>query len=146
MKVRDIDRWESCRLIDRRTELPKSSGVYAVINANRVMYIGKSINLHRRWSSGHHRYQQTAKLKHPRIAWLRASEGQIDNIERYFIKQYNPAWNGSKVQKTPAWFTVWKPRLIAFAVAAIAGAVIGLLTLPDNPPETTPSNIQQLNR
>lgn len=146
MDIKPLRRWESCRLEDRKTELPKTSGLYAVLNGNKIMYIGRSTNLNKRWSSGHHRYPQAAQLRNPRIAWVCLSEWKINKAEGYLINQYQPAWNWTKVSKIPAWLAVWKPRLIALGLAAIAGIVVGLLTLPEAPPEPRPTETLQLNK
>ena len=106
------------------------------------MYIGRSGNLKRRWSSGHHRYHQAAKLRNPRLAWVLLSKSEISRAENAFIKQYQPAWNWTKVEAMPTWFDVWKLRLIALGVAAIAGICVGLLSLNVDSPAPNPTETQ----
>ncbi|MEM9150547.1 MAG: hypothetical protein AAGB19_08845 [Cyanobacteria bacterium P01_F01_bin.3] len=144
MRITEISRWQSCRLEDRKTELPTSSGIYAVLDKNKVMYIGRSGNLRKRWSSGHHRYHQAVKLKDPRLAWILLSKREINKVETAFIKQYQPTWNWTKVEETSGWVVVWKPRLIALGWAAIAGIFIGLISLQILPPTSAPPDTQQL--
>ncbi|MEL6939496.1 MAG: hypothetical protein AAFO84_09915 [Cyanobacteria bacterium J06598_1] len=127
--MKEISRWQSCRLEDRKTDLPRTSGIYAVLNGDRIMYIGRSTNLQRRWSSGHHRYEQAARLKNPRLAWTVVEKRALNSLENTFIHQYRPAWNGTKVQQTPARFASLKPKLVALALALAAGTCIGLISL-----------------
>ena len=144
MRITEISRWQSCRLEDRKTELPASSGIYAVLDKNKVMYIGRSGNLRKRWSSGHHRYHQAAKLKDPRLAWILLSKREINKVETAFIKQYQPAWNWTKVEETSDWIVVWKPRLIALGWAAIAGICTGFVSLWIAPLTSAPIDPQHL--
>lgn len=143
MTIKDISRWQSCRLEDRKTELPTASGIYAVLDRKRVMYIGRSGNLRRRWSSGHHRYHQAAKLKSPRLAWVLLSKRDINKAEAAFIEQYQPVWNWTKVEETSGWLLGWKLRLIVLLGAAIAGIGIGLISLRFAPPVPAPLDTQQ---
>ena len=148
MFIKDISRWPSCRLEDRKTELPRASGVYAVLDRNRVMYIGRTGDLRKRWSSGHHRYHQAEKLKDPRLAWMLLRKSEISQIETVLIKQYRPAWNWTKVEETSSWLaglglSGWRFRLIALLLAAIAGIAIGLVSLRFLPPTASPDNTQQ---
>lgn len=115
-----------------------------MLDKNKVMYIGRSGNLRKRWSSGHHRYHQADKLKDPRLAWILLSKREINKVETAFIKQYQPAWNWTKVEETSDWVVVWKPRLIALGWAAIAGIFIGLISLQILPPTSAPPDTQQL--
>lgn len=146
MIIKDISRWESCRLEDRKTELPRTSGIYAITEKGKIFYIGRSGDLNKRWRS-HHRYSQAERLKDPRIAWIILDKNKINRAEKVCIEQYRPAWNGTKVKSKSTWFvTSLKMKLIALGVAAIAGICVGLLSLrftsPPSPSITTPSQKQ----
>jgi len=147
MKIKPISRWPRCRLEDRKTELPSASGVYAVLDRKRVMYIGRSGDLRRRWSSGHHRYGQADKLKAPMLAWTLLSKSEINKVETALIREYRPAWNGTKVEETSSWLTDWKSgwrlRVAMMVLAAIAGAAIGLVSLRVAPSAITPPTTEQ---
>ena len=90
--------WDYCKLADRRSKLPKQPGVYAVMNGHgNIFYIGRAINLRKRWSSGHHRYPQAEEVRGALLAYLTLPESQINAIETALIRQYSPPWNNSAV-------------------------------------------------
>jgi hypothetical protein len=90
--------WECCELADRKRELPKQPGVYAVMNSRgNIFYIGRAVNLRKRWSSGHHRYPQAEEVRGAQLAYLTLPESQINAIEAALIRQYSPPWNNSAV-------------------------------------------------
>ena len=95
--------WKHIPLSDR-TQLPHRPGLYAVKSLGRVMYIGKSVNLHDRWQgTGHHRYPQANRLAFPRLAYIELPKGQIDSRETALIRRVNPPWNGKPVPKRDRW-------------------------------------------
>lgn len=96
--------------LSQRNSLPESPAVYfAVDSNNRVLYVGKAINLLNRWKS-HHRLEQLNRInrRHPIIiACLSCSNNLklLADTENYFINLYQPLLNRTSVpaQKiTPA--------------------------------------------
>lgn len=86
----------SLPLLDRRN-LPDCPAVYFVLNGERILYIGKSVNLAQRWAA-HHHWSLLSKLDADvRIAWLECSEVELlAEIESALIKQLKPELNGGK--------------------------------------------------
>ena len=87
-------RWPSVALrrIDR---LPESPGLYAVCSLGRILYIGRSSNIYRRWNATgdrrHHRYwlasiQPWCRVRYHKTPMHKMVEGQA-------IRQHQPAWN-----------------------------------------------------
>lgn len=142
MKVRHISQWRSCRLEDRKALLPKSSGIYAVLSKDSVMYIGRSNNLNRRWRSGHHRYDQATRLKNPKLAWICVEKSQLSALEAVLIRTYRPAWNWTKVE-APRVLYSFRTLLIGLAIAAGIGCVIGFISLYLVPPEPRPTEVNR---
>jgi excinuclease UvrABC nuclease subunit len=140
MKIKDIHHWNACKLEDRNHFLPKSSGLYAVLNRqSEVLYVGKSKNLNRRWQSGHHRYPQAVELQSPRLAFIALAEKDIHQAERAFIQKYKPAWNDTTVPPVtvPTEKVSWFDRMFSYRELAIAslgalvlGTAVGLISLP----------------
>lgn len=79
-----------------RSVLPACAAIYFVLDeADRILYIGQTTNLKRRWLR-HHRYDQLSVQS--RIAWLECNELELlPKIEVALIKHFNPALNGSEV-------------------------------------------------
>ncbi|MEL6259985.1 MAG: GIY-YIG nuclease family protein [Cyanobacteria bacterium J06626_6] len=141
MNVRDLSQWRSCRLEDRKALLPKSSGIYAVLSKNKVMYIGRSNNLNKRWRSGHHRYAQATRLKNPKLAWISVDKSQLSDVEAMLIRTYSPAWNWTKV-KAPRVLYSFRTLLIGIAIAAGIGCIIGWVSLYFAPPVQRPNDTE----
>ncbi|MEM9265722.1 MAG: GIY-YIG nuclease family protein [Cyanobacteria bacterium P01_F01_bin.13] len=90
-------RWASV-LLEDRSRLPQTSGVYAVIKHRKIYYIGFSTNLNRRWrGKGHHRFAQADKLGHPSLHYLPLPKQYAQTLEKALIAKYSPLWNYSKV-------------------------------------------------
>lgn len=81
--------------------LPNCSGIYfAYDSKNIVHYIGKAKDLQKRWKT-HHRKSQLEEINKKyviKIAWLVWSEDDLDLAEKYFIDQYKPLLNNTKVE------------------------------------------------
>lgn len=84
-KINSLD-LPSLPLVER-LHLPKCSAVYFVMQHERVLYIGRTINLAQRWAT-HQKWSYLIKLDTPvRIAWLECSDKnllvQIDTLRRW---------------------------------------------------------------
>lgn len=78
-----------------RTALPSCPAIYFVLEGDRVLYVGRSINLQQRWMA-HHRYSQL--VSEARIAWLECSEPELlPDLEAALIEHFSPELNGSRV-------------------------------------------------
>jgi len=90
------------RSLSQRNSLPECPAVYfAVDSKNRVLYVGKAINLLARWKD-HHRLEQLSRInrKNPVIiAWLSCSNNLkiLADTESYFINLYQPLLNRTSV-------------------------------------------------
>ncbi len=81
--------------LDKRGQLPLCSAVYFALNeANEPLYIGKAVQLGRRWTS-HHRLSQLQKMQNISIAWMEVPRNQLDELEGVYIKMFNPPLNRS---------------------------------------------------
>lgn len=110
-------RWDSVRLEDR-SNLPQTTGVYAVIKRKKIYYIGFSTNLNQRWrGKRHHRFAQADKLGGSRLHYLPLSRDYAQATEKLLITKYRPPWNYSKV---PVISKVhWLQRLAMAAVCLL---------------------------
>ena len=81
--------------------LPEYSGIYYLLDeTNTVWYIGKAINIRKRWQGkAHHRiYQLEAQRKHFTIYYEPVSKTQLDEVEKQRIEKYQPHLNASPVK------------------------------------------------
>lgn len=83
-----------------RTNLPKTAGVYFVIVANDIAYIGRSISLHSRWRGSNHDCRLWLDdLEKTVIAWLDLPYTCGDDYEALrlaevgLIERFNPSLN-----------------------------------------------------
>jgi excinuclease UvrABC nuclease subunit len=82
------------RTLKLRRQLPKLPCVYFVLGENAcVLYIGKSICLHKRWKK--HAYMRRVKeIPEARIAWILLSDAQfLEAAEAVLIAHFRPPWN-----------------------------------------------------
>jgi hypothetical protein len=80
-----------------RSQLPVCPAVYFALDGDRVLYIGRSVNLQQRWIT-HHRYSQLKGLNNVRIAWLECSDPSLlPEIEVALIEYFQPSLNGELI-------------------------------------------------
>lgn len=88
--------------LSQRDSLPICTAIYfATDSKNRVLYVGKAINLLNRWKN-HHRQEQLNRINRKnkiKIAWLHCSNNLalLANTETYFIEFYQPLLNRTSV-------------------------------------------------
>jgi len=95
MKTSEINPWGLPRvaLSDKNT-LPSISAVYFVLDEDRILYVGKSVNLSSRWAN-HHRYHQIKQVSFsPVISWLECPSVVAEKLERECIATFYPELNG----------------------------------------------------
>lgn len=80
-------------LFKDRSQFPDVPGVYVVVDADTVLYVGQTVNLHRRWSQ-HHRGLQMRN--HHRIYWREAPRTDLNTIEDELIERLSPTLNGTQ--------------------------------------------------
>ena len=88
--------------------LPKSPGLYAVCGGvwpkRKILYIGRSKNIHRRWNSSgarrHHRYWQASLVSFCSVGYLETE--RHEQLEDSYIDRYDPPWNWSS---KPLWWS-----------------------------------------
>ena len=73
-------------------ELPKEPGVYFVATkTGKILYIGQSVNMQRRWSSGHHRALECLRNGAHYIHFQYTQEPY--DLEKIYIEEYEPPIN-----------------------------------------------------
>ena len=91
------------RPLHQRDQLPKGPGLYAVVSMGRVLYVGRSTSLNRRWTAKgnrqHHRLPQAQDLLWPYLHYIELPERKIVATERRLIARVKPPWNNTKVPK-----------------------------------------------
>ncbi len=89
--------------LHQRDQLPKASGLYAVVSMGRLLYVGRSTNLNRRWTARedreHHRLPQAQDLLFPYLHYIEVPERRIAAAEKRLIARVGPPWNNTKVPK-----------------------------------------------
>lgn len=95
--------WEGGCIFDCAEYLPKSAGVYVVTkeqpeSAPVILYVGQSVNLHRRWTIGHHMALEVMRNGATTIRFLRTD--RYDELEKRLIWHFRPQLN-SKHMKAP---------------------------------------------
>lgn len=85
-----------------REKLPQISGLYFVLDSEKVLYIGRSIDIKTRWASqNHHRLKQllNRKTESILIAWLKIDDADmLPVIEKEAIDRFSPLLNDSPVE------------------------------------------------
>jgi predicted GIY-YIG superfamily endonuclease len=85
-----------------KDKLPNDAAIYFVSDSQgQVLYVGRTVNLVKRWRE-HHRFNQLKRLNRKNrisISWLSCSNdiNTLSNLEHEFIKLYKPPLNWSKV-------------------------------------------------
>lgn len=76
-------------------KLPSCAAVYFALSSHdRVLYIGRSIDIRERLRCGHHRLPLLKTLGGVKIAWLKESDSlALRRIETILIKYFNPPLN-----------------------------------------------------
>ena len=81
-------------LLERRKDLPHVSAVYVVFNRERtVLYVGATVELHRRWSGAHHCLPKLEPYEGVRIAWREMPREFLIEAEDALIYALNPLLN-----------------------------------------------------
>jgi excinuclease UvrABC nuclease subunit len=86
--------------INKLEFLPKTSGIYRVLDADRnVIYVGQARNIHSRWNNGHHKLAEIiAKYGiDVYIDWVVIPEWLLNRAENASFSFYLPNLNS----KTP---------------------------------------------
>ncbi|AFZ21261.1 GIY-YIG nuclease family protein [Allocoleopsis franciscana] len=85
-----------------KDKLPNDAAIYFVSDSQgQVLYVGRTVNLVKRWRE-HHRFNQLKRLNRKTrisISWLTCSNdiNTLSNLENEFINSYKPPLNWSKV-------------------------------------------------
>lgn len=84
--------------LEERKQLPKVSGVYFAIDSlGVVQYIGRSVNINKRWKK-HHKLDQLEKQPGIKIAYLQIDEiSLLPKIEEALINWFQPCLNSSQI-------------------------------------------------
>lgn len=79
----------------KRSDLPKLSGVYCLVEDGEILYVGKTRDLRKRWQS-HHKSAVIKNASQAKIFYILAEESILSQIEVALIKYFAPPLN-----KTP---------------------------------------------
>lgn len=81
-----------------RKGFPSCSAIYFAISNNQVLYIGRTLNLVRRWAN-HHRQAELENVDEVRIAWMEVSEPELlPAIEKALIQFFKPCLNHCNIK------------------------------------------------
>lgn len=78
-------------------QLPAVPAIYFVYQRERLLHIGRTMNLHQRWII-HHRRREFAKLEGVRIAWFDCDEKSLAELEKSQIELLEPEINSEAVK------------------------------------------------
>lgn len=79
--------------LTEKVSLPKVSGVYFTIApSDRIVYIGSSANLYKRWRGHHNKMEDLRDYRYIKIAWLEVEQGWMD-LESRLINKFKPVLN-----------------------------------------------------
>jgi hypothetical protein len=77
-------------------DLPEVKAIYLVISGDKILYVGKSGNLYKRWKNGHHKTTAMVEYPDPVIMWVEfpsLSDIELSNAEQYYINKHKPLLN-----------------------------------------------------
>lgn len=83
--------------LEERNNLPPVSAIYIVYQQDKLLYVGKTGNLKKRWLSHHRLVQFLDAGSGVYIAWFPCNVEQLDVVEDTFIELLEPEFNGQKV-------------------------------------------------
>ena len=79
---------------DKLRSLPHVSAIYfAVGEGNVVLYIGRSVDLNKRWIGGHHGLRSMRKHSFRRVHWLVVDREELEHAEAAALSHFSPALN-----------------------------------------------------
>lgn len=79
--------------LEDKQSLPKCSCIYLVYSGNRILYIGRAVNLARRWAN-HHREAELKTFDSVEISWLEVGNVELlKEIEKTLIQHFKPVLN-----------------------------------------------------
>lgn len=99
--------------LEKKNKLPRTCGIYIVLkNENEVQYIGKSIDINRRWLQ-HHRYKEFKKIGNIKIAYLTFNDPKLlKDIESDLISWFKPCLNNTIINSLSLREKLNKTRII----------------------------------
>lgn len=81
--------------LSRRSQLPNIKAVYFVLESEKVIYIGKTLSLTKRWIV-HHKYKEIKERKKIKLAWIEChSVIALNALEAKLIRRFKPELNRS---------------------------------------------------
>jgi putative transcriptional regulator len=88
-----------CMAIEDLAKLPETPCVYLVVNSQgKVLYVGKSENLRKRWKS-HYKLSSLIEESGIRISYVEVQEDLLFKVERALINALNPPLNENEPSK-----------------------------------------------
>src|ERR1051325_55801 len=92
--------------------LPHASGVYFACDLEgRVLYVGQTQNLYRRWKV-HHRFARLQDMGCMRLAWHLCAFEHLEEIEYAMIQHYNPPLNEDRRAPSSVYTAPVFPRAV----------------------------------
>lgn len=96
----DLDDFDGYVNFNERGVLPKCPGIYLVTEDGRVVYVGQSVNVKRRFIH-HHRRIEFAELNDPKVYWKACELKELQKTEQDFIKKFSPRLNIKRDGRQP---------------------------------------------
>lgn len=74
--------------------LPSVSAIYHVVHQGRVVYVGKTKNLKRRWQNHHIRHRLDALYGDQwSVTWMEVTESNLDRAKAFAYREFQPELN-----------------------------------------------------
>lgn len=81
-----------------RKQFPSCPAIYFVLAAEKVLYVGRTINLVNRWA-GHHRLAELENIEEVKIAWMEVNDFTLlPSVEKVLIQYLKPTLNNQPVK------------------------------------------------
>lgn len=77
-----------------RKQLPKTAGIYIVVQNSTILYVGRATNLRHRWTKHHRAADLDLALGEVRIHYIEMTHADACAVEQSYIAQLRPTLNG----------------------------------------------------
>ena len=80
--------------LEEKAAFPRKAAIYFAIDSlGKVLYIGRSVNVHQRWEQ-HHKYDELSKLNNVRISYLFFDDVELlPELESALMDWFDPPLN-----------------------------------------------------
>lgn len=115
-----------------RKQIPREvTGVYYCTSGLRVLYVGKSEDIHMRWNGRrlHHKLDELKRYRNVRIYWRREPSWRYEHMEAKEIKRLKPKLNRRNEPLNPLLSLSDAISDVVFAIgfSVVAAIIIGMI-------------------